>query len=254
MKGYECPWGNVQLAIIYDSRRAPDPPRNRAALAAWVKAHPGRFTFDNAFTGMTFLKSLMIDLGGSPTALDGPFDEARYQRLSGELWAYINSIKPYFWKKGETFPTSVAQLHQLFAAGEVDFTMSNNDGDVDNKVLQGLFPDTARAYVLDGGTIQNSHFMGIPKRAPHLAGALVTVNFLISPEAQYEKLKPAVWGDGTVLDVSRLPSDWQAKFADVPQRRYAPKRSEIQSKALKEPDAQYMIRLSDDFRKHVLGT
>ena len=97
-------------------------------------------------------------------------------------------------------------------------------------------------------------FLGIPRRAPHLAGALVAVNFLISPEAQYEKLKPAVWGDGTVLDVSRLPADWQAKFADVPQRKYAPKRSEIQSKALKEPDSQYMIRLSDDFRKHVLGT
>jgi putative spermidine/putrescine transport system substrate-binding protein len=254
VKGYECPWGNVQLAIIYNSRRVADPPRTRALLAAWVKAHPGRFTFDNAFTGMTFLKSLMIDLAGSPTALDGPFDEAKYQRLSGQLWAYINSIKPYFWKQGETFPASVAQLHQLFAAGEVDFTMSNNDGEVDNKVLEGLFPPTSRAYVLDGGTIQNSHFMGIPKRAPDLAGALVTVNFLISPEAQYEKLKPAVWGDGTVLDVARLPAAWKIKFDNVPQRKYAPKRAEIQSKALKEPDSQYMIRLADDFRKHVLGT
>ena len=135
VNGYECPWGNVQLAIIYDSRRLPDPPRTRAALADWVKAHPGRFTFDTAFTGMTFLKSLMIDLGGSPTSLDGPFDEAKYQRLSGELWAYLNAIKPYFWKQGETFPSSVAQLHQLFTAGEVDFTMSNNDGDVDNKEI-----------------------------------------------------------------------------------------------------------------------
>jgi ABC-type uncharacterized transport system YnjBCD substrate-binding protein len=107
-----------------------------------------------------------------------------------------------------------------------------------------------------------SHFVaptttagGWPTRhALDLAGALVTVNFLISPEAQYEKLKPAVWGDGTVLDVSKLPAAWKIKLDNVPQRKYAPKRSEIQSKALKEPDSQYMIRLSDDFRKHVLGT
>lgn len=253
VNGFEAPWGNVQLALIYDVRRVPEPPRTRQALAEWVKAHPGRFTFDTQFTGMTFLKSLMIDLGGSPGVLDGPFDEAKYQRLSGELWKYVNGIKPYLWKDGETFPNSVAQLHQLFAAGELDFTMSNNDGEVDNKVVQGLFPDTARAYVLDGGTIQKSHYMGIPKRAAHLAGALVTVDFLLSPEAQYEKLKPAVWGDGTVLDVARLPAEWKAKFENVPRRRFAPKRSEIQGKALREPDAQYMIRLFEDFRKHVLG-
>jgi putative spermidine/putrescine transport system substrate-binding protein len=253
VKGYECPWGNGQLAIIYDSRRVPAPPRTRQALAAWVRAHPGRFTFDSSFTGMTFLKSLLIDLGGSPTALDGRFDEAKYRRLSAALWAYINGIKPYFWKEGDTFPSSVAQLHQLFAAGEVDFTLSNNDGEVDNKVLRGLFPKTSRAYVLDGGTIQSSHYLGIPRRAPHPAGALVAVNFLISPEAQYEKLKPAVWGDGTVLDVSRLPAEWREKIEHVPERRYGPKRSEIQPKALQEPDSQYMIRILDDFRKLVLG-
>ena len=252
VKGYECPWGNVQLAIIYNNARVPDPPKNRDQLAAWVKAHPGRFTFDNSFTGMTFLKSLLIDMAGGPGSLDGPFDEAKYKRLSAQLWDYLNGIKTYFWKQGETFPASVAQLHQLFAAGEVDFTMSNNDGDVDNKVLQGLLPETSRAYVLDTGTIQNSHYMGIAKRAPHLAADLVAVNFMISPEAQYEKLKPAVWGDGTVLDVGRLPSVWQAKFADVPQRRFSPKRVDIQPRALREPAAEYMIRLSDDFRKYVL--
>jgi putative spermidine/putrescine transport system substrate-binding protein len=252
VEGYECPWGNVQLALIYDSRRVPEPPRTRQALAEWVRAHPGRFTFDTSFTGMTFLKSLLIDLGGGPTSLDGPFDEEKYRRLSAELWRWVNDLKPFLWKQGETFPTSVAQLHQLFAAGEIDFTMSNNDGDVDNKVLQGLFPDTARAFVLNGGTIQNTHFQGISRRAPHLAGALVTVNFLISPEAQNEKLKPAVWGDGTVLDVARLPAEWKERFENVPERRFAPKRTEIQPKALQEPASEYMIRLFEDFRKHVL--
>ncbi len=64
IEGFECPWGNVQLALIYDSARVAAPPTSRAALAAWIKAHPGRFTFDNSFTGMTFLKSLLSDFGG----------------------------------------------------------------------------------------------------------------------------------------------------------------------------------------------
>ncbi len=252
VKGYECPWGNVQLALIYDGARVQEPPRDRRQLAAWVKAHPGRFTFDTSFCGMTFLKSLMIDMAGGPGSLDGPFDEAKYKRVSAELWEWVNGLKPYFWKRGETFPASVAQLHQLFAAGEVDFTMSNNDGEVDNKVIQGLLPETSRAYVLDSGTILNSHYMGIARRSPHLAGALVTLNFFISPEAQYEKHKPVVWGDGTALDLARLPAEWRTKFENVPQRRFSPKRSEILPKALREPAAEYMIRMFDDFRKEVL--
>ncbi len=250
--GYESPWGNVQLTIIYDSLRVADPPRNRAELAAWVRAHPGRFTFDNAFTGMTFLKSLLIDIAGGSQALAGPYDAEKYRRHAARLWAYLNEVKPYFWKQGKTFPAGVAQVHQLFASGEVDFTMSNNDGEVDNKVLQGLFPETARSYVLDTGTIQNSHYMGIVRNAPHKVAALVVCNFLISPEAQLQKLDPRVWGDGTVLDVDRLPAEWQARFRHVPARRYAPDRAEINGKALMELDAQYMIRLYEDFRTEVI--
>ncbi|MEO5930609.1 MAG: ABC transporter substrate-binding protein [Candidatus Kapaibacterium sp.] len=129
--GYESPWGNVQLAIIYDTLHVPDPPRTMAALESYVRAHPGKFTFDNSFTGMTFLKCLLIDLAGGEKTLAGKFNEDNYRRYSSMLWEYLNRIKPYFWKGGRSFPAEVAQLHQMFANGEVDFSMSNNDGEVD---------------------------------------------------------------------------------------------------------------------------
>jgi len=248
----ECPWGNVQLAIIYDSKRIQDPPRNMQQLAAFVKQHPGKFTIGSDFTGMTFLKSLLIAISGSRSELSGPFNQQKYAKYSAQLWDYLNSIKPYFWKEGKTFPDAVAPMHQMFANGELDFTMSNNDGEVDNKVLQGLFLDSARAYVLDSGTIQNSHYMGIVNRSANKAAAMVVCNLLISPEAQLEKLKPAIWGDGTVLDVHLLQTDWQQKFQSVPGRKYAPKREDINPLALPELAPEYMIHLYDDFRKHVI--
>jgi putative spermidine/putrescine transport system substrate-binding protein len=250
--GFECPWGNVQLALIYDSSRVAKPPRNMAELETWVREHPGRFTFDNFFTGMTFLKSLLISIAGGPGSLDGEFDEQRYQHASTELWQYINRIKPYFWRKGETFPDQVTQLHQLFAAGEIDITMSNNDGEVDNKVLQGLFNDKARGYVFDSGTIQNTHYIGIPRSSAQIGAAMVVANFLISPAAQFEKLKPAVWGDGTILDVAKLPAPWPERFQNVPQRTHVPPRAEIQPAALREPVPEYMVRIQRDFRKYVI--
>lgn len=251
--GYEMPWGNVQLALVYDAGRVQNPPpRSLDEIETWAAANPGRFTFDSEFTGMTFLKSLLADVAGGRDALNGPFDPALYDRASTKLWRRLNAMKPDFWQRGETFPQDVARMHQLFAAGEIDFTMSVNDGEVDNKVLQGLFPESARAYVLDTGTIQNSHYWGIPARAPHKAGALALANLLASPAAQYRKMQPAVWGDGTVLDIDRLPAAWQDSFASVPGRRFAPPRAEISRVAIQEPAPEYMIRLYDDFRSQVL--
>jgi putative spermidine/putrescine transport system substrate-binding protein len=252
IEGWECPWGNVQFTLIYDSARVEVPPRDMEELASWVRRNPGRFTIENGFTGMTFLKSLLIHLAGGPGSLDGPFDPETYESASRRLWDYINRIKPHFWREGETFPEHLSQLHRLYAAGEVDFTMSNNDAEADNKVLQGLFPETTRAYVPDTGSIQNSHYLGISARTSRAAGALLAINHLISPQAQLDKLKPSVWGDGTVLDVDRLPAPWPERFQNVPRRDHAPPRSEMEPKALREPAPEYMIRIYEDFRTHVI--
>ncbi len=119
IEDYELPWGNVQMALIYNSERVAGPPQTRQELADFVQQNPGRFTFDVQFTGLTFLKALLIDIAGGQEALNGDFDEQKYERYSTELWTYINAMKPYFWKEGRTFPEDVAQMHQMFANGEI---------------------------------------------------------------------------------------------------------------------------------------
>lgn len=250
--GYECPWGNVQEALIYNSEFVSYPPQTLANLEEWVAANPGKFTIGYDFTGMTFLKAMLADFAGGKNALAGEFDEKLYTNSSQKLWDYLNRIKVNFWNKGTSFPADVAQMHQLYASGELWFTMSNNDSEVDNKIAQGLFSETSRAYVPTFGTIQNSHYLGIMKNSAHKAAAKVVCNFMISPAAQLKKLEPKVWGDGTVLSMDKLPAEWKAKFSEVPGRRYSPLRSEIQDRAILEPAPEYMIRLFADFRKEVM--
>ena len=252
IEGYECPWGNAQLLMITDARRVPHPPTDPASLAAWIHRHPGRFTFDTSFTGLSFLKSLMYAFAKNPQELQGPFDEARYRRLRDAVFAWIRSVRPDLWRHGTTFPQSTEQLDQLFADGEVDFTMSFSDGEVDRRVANGEFPRTAEGFSLHTGMIQNSHYLGIVARSAHRAAAMVVINELISPWAQWRKLDPAVWGDGTVLDVRRLPPAWQARFAAAERRRHAPTNEALQAFARPEPSAQLMIELSRDFRRDVL--
>jgi len=249
--GMEVPWGNVQFTLIYDSARTSNPPANRQELRTFIEQNPGSFTISTGFTGMTFLKSLLISMAGEET-LYGPFDEQKYRKYSQQLWAYINDIKHNFWKNGETFPNDVASMHQMFVSGELAITMSNNDAEVDNKVLEGFFSETSKAYLWESGTIQNSHYIGVPVHSGHKAAAMVASNFLISPGAQYQKLKPSVWGDGTVLQKESLPEEWQQKFSNIPERERAPSRKELNKKALRELAPEYMIRLNEDFRTYVV--
>lgn len=251
VEGYEAPWGTTHLLLITDQTRVPEPPTTADALATWILANPGRFTFDASFTGLSFLKSLMYAYATSPQELDGPFDEARYQRLKTQVFNWVRTVRPALWRGGETFPADVTQVHQLFAQGEIDFTISFNDGTVDHQVRTGLFPESSTAYPLDSGMIANTHYLGIVATSPHKAAAMVAINLMQSPELQWRKRESSVWGDGTVLDLARLPAPWPERFA-AQQRHHAPSRAELRPYARAEPSPELMIRLDQDFRREIL--
>ena len=249
--GYESPWGTVQFALIYDTVRTPRPPRTVAELSSWIHAHPGRFTYDQSFTGVTFMKVLMYALDGGVEHFQGPFDEAKYREGSGKVWQWLADVRPYLWRHGQTYPEGVADLHRLFANGEVDFSMSDNQNDVVTKVQQGILPATARPLLLEDGTIANTHYLGIAFNAPNPAGAMVVANFLLSPAAQLEKQKPDVWADGAVLAMSRLPASWAARFRDLIADPRALPRDSLVKYARPEVAPEYSERLQHDWRVRI---
>jgi ABC-type uncharacterized transport system YnjBCD substrate-binding protein len=144
-------------------------------------------------------------------------------------------------------------MHRLFANAEIDVSMSNNQHDVINKIRQGVLPPTSRAVLLRDGTIANAHYVGIPFNAPNAAGAMVVANLLLSPEAQYEKLRPEVWADGTVLDVARVPEPWRSRFAALAADPRALPADSLVRYARPEVAPAYHERLQADWRAWVRG-
>ncbi len=249
--GYESPWGTVQLALIYDAARTPQPPRTAAELATWIRAHPGRFTYDQSFAGTTFLKGLLYGFGGGVDNFRGGFDSTRYIAARRGLFAWLDSLEPSLWRNGTQYPPDVAALHRLFANGEIDFSLSNNQNEAVTKSMQGVLPKSSRALVLRDGTIANTHFLGIPANAPNPAGAMVVANFLLSPEAQFEKQRPAVWADGTVLRLATLPAEWRARFDSVVSDPRLVPADTLRAYALPEVSPRYHERLQADWRRMV---
>jgi len=248
----EAPWSIGQFAMVCDSAKVSNPPSNLEELETYIKRNPGTFTISNDFTGMTLLKSFLAEIGGSPNSLDGEFNEKKYQKLSRELWDYINRNKQYFWKNGETFPKEQSKMSQLFANGELSIACGFSEGGIEEKVKNGLYPKTTIAYAWENGTIKNTNYLGILDNASNKAGAMQVINFLLSPEAQYRKANADGMDANTVLEIDRLPEEWKQKFENAPGRDYGLEMAELENFAIQEPAPEYMIRLYEDFRTEVI--
>lgn len=216
--GCEVPWSKAQFAFAHDAARTPSPPMSIPALLDWIKANPGQFTYPAPpdFTGSVFVRHVFYHAAGGADAMLGPFDQARFDAVAAKTWTILNDLEPYLWREGQTYPTSIVQLNDLFANTEVALTFNYEPAQFGIAVQNGTYPDTTRSFGLSDGTIGNTNYTIIPFNSPNKAAAMVLQNLLLSPEAQFEKAKPDVWGALPAIETSRLKADMQARFAALP--------------------------------------
>jgi putative thiamine transport system substrate-binding protein len=252
-EGLEAPWGMAQFVFLYDTAVVAEPPRSIPALLEWVEANPGRFTYPAPpdFIGSTFLKHVLAELTDRPEALQRPMDQAEFAAVTAPLWAWLEEARPHLWRKGASYPLSGPALHQLLDDGEVDLSMAFNPAEASAAISAGRLPETVRSFILEDGTIGNTHFVAIPFNAAHKAGAMVVADFLMSPAAQAHKQDPRVWGDGTVLDLDALPGQDRARFdalplgiATLPPDALTPVRPEPHPSWMVEIEAEWLRRFS----------
>ncbi len=216
--GCEVPWNRVQFAVAWDSAAFAEPPQTIPALLDWIRANPGRFTYPAPpdFNGSVFVRHVFYHAAGGVDALLGPFDQAKYDAAAARAWEILNGIEPYLWREGTTYPTTITQLNELFANGEVAFTFNYDPAQFGVAVDAGLYPDTVRSYGLTDGTIGNTNYTLIPFNSPNKAAAMVAQNVLLSASAQLEKAKPEIWGAAPAIEIARAPEDIRSAFAALP--------------------------------------
>jgi putative thiamine transport system substrate-binding protein len=74
----------------------------------------------------------------------------------------------------------------------------------------------------------------------------VLANFLLSPEAQARKSDPAVWGDPTVLALSKLSPEQRGLFEAIPQGVATLSPEELGS-VLLEPHASWVAAIEKEW-------
>ncbi|MDW0359360.1 ABC transporter substrate-binding protein [Halomonas venusta] len=245
-EGYESPWGKAQITFYYDSAQTETPPQSIADLLEWAKENPGQFSYPRIpdFTGSTFLKQALIELSNQDDALYAPVVEAEFAEITAPLWDYLDELHPHLWRSGRSFPESGPNLRALMSDGELSLAFSFYPTDAAVAVMEYELPESVRSYVLEDGTLGNVHFVAIPFNSPHKAGAMALANFLLSPEAQAQKQLLSMWGDRTVLAVSRLDENAKALFEQGESHPSALPADAL-SNTLAEPHPSWMTALQD---------
>lgn len=253
VEGREAPWGKAQFVMIHDSAKVQDPPKTMEELRRWTEENPGRFAYPAPpdFTGNAFIEQAFYGVTGQVEPYQKPFDQGVFDERSPELYDFLNDIEPNLWRGGETYPETSARLDELYQNGEVWLTMSYNPQLAQRQVDKGLFPESTRSYLLEGGTLNNTHYLAIPFNGPNKAGAQVVANFLESPEAQIRKQDPSGWGDLTALSVDRLPGNLQKEFAEPEGEAVLPTRA-LQENRVPEARTEWLLELEEGWQERVL--
>ncbi|MBO0212126.1 ABC transporter substrate-binding protein [Vibrio sp. Vb2880] len=200
-EGLEAPWGVGQLVFIYDHQKLNNPPQSFAELLSYAKAFPNRITYPRPpeFHGTSFLKALLIELTNNDTALSKPVDAQSFALITAPLWHYLDELHAVAWRAGKQFPSGSSEMIQLLDDDQIDLALTFNPNAVYSAQASGKLAKTTRSHAMQAGALSNIHFLAIPWNATVKEGALVAINFLMSPEAQSRKGDMNVWGDPSVL-------------------------------------------------------
>ncbi|WP_079477120.1 ABC transporter substrate-binding protein [Halobacillus salinus] len=255
VEGMEAPWGKVQFVFHYDSEKIETPPASFEELKGWVQENPGKFTYPNAddFTGNAFLRHILYTSADTPSDIyDSPLDEGAISETAEETWNYLNEMEPDLWRSGEHYPNTLTELDRLYSQGEVWMTMGYNEARAESLINDGVFPETTRSFVMEPGSIGNTHFLSVPFNSTNPSGALTAINFMLSPEAQLAKLKPNYWGENTPISIDKLPEEMKEEFQSVDRGQSVLSQQKLEDSFLPESEAAYVDWMKEQWFDEVV--
>lgn len=251
IEGFEAPWQRAHFVLAWDTARFPDPPATIPELIDWIRANPGRFTYPAPpdFTGSVFLRHLLYHVGGGPEKFQSGFDEAHFKASVAGVIDLLRELRPFLWRRGETYPATPSEVDRLFVNREVDFTMSYGPSFASERIVRGEFPPTVRTFVFSTGTIGNYSYLAIPFNAANPTGALVATNYLMSVDSLIDQSR--VLGSVFPLDLERLTERERSLVTSLPRGAATLSPEHLSRHLLPEPDYRYIDRLEREWRDRV---
>ncbi len=239
--GKEALWGSAQLIFTYDKATLPKPPKTFEEILIYAKENPGKITYPNPiedFVGAAFVRNAYFELTNIDYTQEYTYEE--FVELSAPVIDYFKELHPYLWNEGEAFPATIALQNQMLLNGETHLSYGFEVFQTAGLIQSGEYPETFDTYLLESKTISNSHYLAIPFNSLNKYGAMLVIDFLQSPDAQIEKMKPDVWGDLSLLDINKLTDEQVAVLDEIQNTHAIIPISELTENRHEDMNAQYI--------------
>lgn len=214
--GAGVPYRASSVLLAYNTKTVPNPPKTLKDLLAWIKSHPGKFTYCTPASGGS---------GGAfaTTVLDAYMPKniqqemrVKYDVSLEKYWdpgfAALRSLDPYVYQKG-VYPNGNNQALDLLANGQIDMSPVWSDQFITAQ-KNGQIPASVHVtQISDPSFTGGANYLGVVKTSPVTDVAQKVLQYVLTPDAQTLIAKQIA--GYPVIPMSKLPASVQKKFASA---------------------------------------
>jgi len=210
------PYRGSSVVLAYDTKTVPTPPKTLDDLLAWIKANPGRFTYNSPDTGGSGQSFVTTVLDQNVSAADrtklvtgaDPSVETSWDKG----FATLAGLNPYVYQKG-VYPNGNNQVLDLLSSGQISMAPVWSDQFVTGHKNGQIPANIAYTQISDPSLTGGASYLGIPSASPRQAGAEKLASWLLSPAAQ-TLVSDSISGY-PVISLDKLPASVQTLFKDA---------------------------------------
>lgn len=217
------PYRASGVLLAYNPEKVPNPPGSLDELLTWIKANPGRFTYNTPKTGGSggAFVSTVLDKFVPPGDRD-QMTTAYKKELEKdweEGWKTLAGLNPSIFQKG-VYPNGNQQTLQLLSSGQIDMAPVWSDQFISGQA-SGAIPKTYKVkQIANPPFTGGAAYIAVVKASKNQELGWKLINFLLLPEEQ-AKIADKIAGY-PVIPLDKLPSEVQAKFKDADTQNLRP--------------------------------
>jgi putative spermidine/putrescine transport system substrate-binding protein len=189
VKGAAIPYRGSSVVLAYDSSHVSSPPKSLSALLDWIKAHPGKFTYNtpnSGGSGFAFAETV-VDSMLPANVLSTMTTTSNYDPALESNWkqglATLHSLNQYMYGNG-VYPNGNQAVLDLLAKGQIWMAPVWSDQSL-AALKAGTLPSTVKlTQIASPSFTGGAAYLGIPKTAKHKVQVDQFVDYILSPAAQ----------------------------------------------------------------------
>ncbi len=212
------PYRASTVLMAYNSKNLKTVPKTLTDVLAWIKANPGKFTYNapaGGGSGASFVQSVLdsqMDPADTLSLQSAPDKVTQAKWSKG--WEVLRGLNKFTYGQNGTYPTNNAGTLDLLSKGLVDLAPVWSD-QIASAIKAGTMPKDIKVYSISKPSLTGGPaYLGIPANSTNRDGARLLVNWVLSPAAQNLIVSGSMNGL-PVIPASKLDPTIAAGIADL---------------------------------------